>query len=70
MQPFIASGSGDRYAPLDDDPRTVEFAYTRTWLSAAGERLAVDAAETITFDADGQVAKIAYTRAPSEPRAA
>ena len=58
------------YAPIEDDAHTVEFAYTRTWRAASGERLAVDAAEAITFDADGQVARIAYTRAPTEPRAA
>ena len=57
------------YAPLADNPRTVEFAYTRSWRAASGERLSVDAVETIAFDADGKVAKIAYTRAPTEPRA-
>lgn len=51
------------------DGRTVSFAYTRSWQGADGTRLEVDAAEAITFDARGKVAKIAYTRAPSEARA-
>ena len=58
------------YERQPGDAATVSFAYTRTWRDGANESrwLAVDAAEAITFDAQGRVSRIAYTRKPSEPR--
>jgi len=57
------------YTPVLGDADTVGFAYTRTWRGPDGQRLAADAAEEITFRG-GRVARIAYTRGPSEPRLA
>ena len=69
--PEIQWELASRYRVLDEaaDPRTVTFSYTRTWRGPAGERLAVDAEESISFNGAGKVARIAYTKPPTEPRA-
>ena len=50
------------------EAQTVLFAYTRTWYGPDGSRLAVDAEETISFNTEGRVQKIAYTTSPGPPR--
>ena len=56
------------YEYSEVDGNTVGFAYTRTWRDRQTDScLAVNAAEQISFNHQGQVVKIAYTVPPSGP---
>ena len=70
MYPQVHWQVTSAYAVREDDPNTVVFEYTRTWMGPDGARLAVDAAEAITFDGAGHVSRIAYTLEPSATRSA
>ena len=74
LDAFFASYPGihwdvtTEYTALPHDDATIVFGYRRSWEGADGKRLVVDAEESITFDREGKISKIAYTRAPSEAR--